>query len=202
MKKSLLYLWTLLVLIVSFTIAGVGASPTSISVDPPDYTADEVGTIFQVNITVQDVADLAGYEFKLGYDTTVLAATNITYGGIFGSTYFPLINMINNTEGWLHYCDMEEFGEPAFEGDGVIATITFNATGPGSTVLDLYDTILGDDSVPPTPMPHETIDGDVTVIPEFPSSMVMPLFLVMTLIAVILGKLIWSRRGRGPSIAK
>ncbi len=191
--KKLLRTWPLLLLIVSIAVAGVRASPTAVSVDPSSYTAEEIGVVFQVNVTVQDATNLAGYEFKLGYDTTILTATNITYGGIFGDTYFPLISVINDTEGWLHYSDMEEFGEPAFTGSGVIATITFNATALGSTDLDLYDTKLGDDSVPSTPIDHETIDGSVTVIPEFPPSMILSLFSVITLIAVILGKMVWYK---------
>lgn len=195
LKKSLLCIWILPLLFIGTAMA----NSTEMAVDPQLYTADNIGVIFQVNVTIQDVTNLAGYEFKLGYDTTVLTATLIEYGGIFGPTYFELISTINDAEGWVGYGCMEMFGEPEFTGSGVLATITFSATEEGSCALDLYDTKAGDAAA--APIEHTVMDGDVTVIPEFPLFMIAPLFLAVTLAAVILRKIVWSKKRRGPFVA-
>lgn len=190
-------MWILL-LVISTSVAGVRAQTTpTISVYPTSYEAENIGVIFQTNVTVQGVTDLAGFEFKLGYDTAVLTATEIVDGGIYES-YFPLISEIYDAEGYLHYSVMELTGVVSFDGDGILATITFNATGLGETALDLYDTILGDSLG--DPITHDLIDGQVTVVPEFPAALIMPLFLIVTLVAVILTKTVWSRKRRAPSL--
>jgi len=164
LKKSLPCILILL-LVVSIALTSVIVHPTTIpeyptiSVYPTSYKAENIGVNFQINVTIQDATNLAGVEFKLGYNTTVLTATQIEYGGIFGTNYFPLLSEIHDAEGWLLYGVMEYFGEPAFNGSAVVATITFTATEFGSTVLDLYDTKLGDPSQPPIPIFHWVKDG-------------------------------------------
>jgi len=156
----------MLLLVVSIALSSVIVHPTTISeyptisVYPTSYKAENIGVNFQINVTIQNITNLAGVEFKLGYNTTVLTATQIEYGGIFGPDYFPLLSVINDTAGWLHYGIMENWGEPSFNGSAVAATITFTATEFGSTVLDLYETKLGDSSLPtPNPIVHTVQDG-------------------------------------------
>jgi len=162
LKKYLLVIWMLPLLIVSIAAVGpVGAQTTTIGVEPDSIVDPGLGpgSTFSVEIWVRQVSDLAGVEFKLGYDTTVLTATTITYGDIFGPTKFDLISKIVDAEGYLHYCIMEQFGEPAFEGDGRVAIITFSVDSMGGSTLDLYDIILGDSSVPPGFILHDALDG-------------------------------------------
>ena len=160
--KTLLCLTLVTLMLLSvFMIGPVSAPSTTIGVEP-DWIVDPglgPGSTFTVEIWVRDVADLAGLEFHLGYDTTVLTATLIEYGDIFGATYFPLISEINDTEGYLHYSIMEMFGEPGFYGDGRAAIINFTVDSVGASALDLYDTKLGDSSAPPVPIVHEALDG-------------------------------------------
>jgi len=138
----------------------VNAQATTIGVEPEEKI-DPALTTFKVEVWVRNVADLAGVEFKLGYNTTVLTATLIEYGGIFGDTYFPTGSKINDTEGWLFYGVMEMWGELGFTGDGKVAIITFTVdhSTPG-TILNLYETKLGDSAFPyPNPIDHKIIDG-------------------------------------------
>ena len=159
-KKSLLYIWMLPLLIFSIAVAGVRAQPTTISVEPSSIIDPGLGagSTFMVNITIHQVEDLFGFEFKLGYDTTVLTATLIEYGGIFGDTYFPWLSHIYDDEGYLHYGAAENFVEPTFNGSGRVAIINFTVDSVGESVLHLYDTILvegatGGDIV------HDALDG-------------------------------------------
>jgi hypothetical protein len=132
----------------------VSADGTTIGVEPSTAIAPCTPT-FKVEIWARNVADLAGVEFKLGYDTMVLTATEIAYGDVFGGTYFQLKSEIDDAEGYLHYAVMQWFGEPGVSGDGRVAIVTF--TGPGESSLDLYETKLGDSDA--TPIYHTALDG-------------------------------------------
>jgi len=189
LKKSLLLcLWILPI----FFVSTAEGATTIVSMDPSSYTAEDIGVTMQINITLQDVTDLAGFEFKLAYDTTILTATEIEYGGIFGENYWPLINVIYDEEGWLGFSCMQMFGEDPVDGSGLLVTIGFTSDSEGTTVLDLYETKLGNSTG--DPITHDVIDGSVTVIPEFPVAVIVPLFLIATLVVIILEKTIWSRR--------
>jgi len=163
MKGEVLFClaFAILMLLCVFIIGPVIAPSTTIGVEPDSIVDPGLGpgSTFTVEIWIRGVVDLAGFEFKLGYDTTVLTATSIEYGGIFGPTRFDLIGAIYDDAGYLHYAVMEAFGEPSFTGDGRAAIITFSVDSVGESTLDLYETILGDSSVPPMPIVHVALDG-------------------------------------------
>ena len=179
-------------------ISPVGAQSTTFGVEPPSIVDLLPGSTVTVEIWIRNVTDLQILEFHLGYNTTVLNATSIAYGGIFGDTYFLWGSEIWDDLGWLAYSISPPLPVTPFNGSGRAAIINFTVDSLGDSALDLYETALRDSDG--QLIDHETIDGSVVVIPEFPPSMIMPLFLIITL-AVILGKMIGSRRGRGPSIA-
>ena len=161
--KTLLCLTSVALMLLGVLMIGlVGAQPTwTIGVEPSSIVDPGLGpgSTFTVEIWARNVTDLVGVEFKLGYNKTVLNATSITYGGVFGppGDYFPLISEIYYDAGYLHYSIMEMFGQPGFDGDGRAATISFTVLSFGESVLDLYDTILGHETS--GGMPHDVLDG-------------------------------------------
>jgi hypothetical protein len=161
LKKSLLYIWMLPLLIFSIAVVDVRAQQATIGVEPDSIFDPGLGpgSNFTVEIWIHQVEDLAGLEFKLAYNTTVLNATLITYGDIFGETYFPLTSEIHDDEGYVWYGFMEGFGEPGFNGTGRAAIINFTVASVGESVLHLNDTKLGDSSVPPVSIVHDALDG-------------------------------------------
>lgn len=157
MKKALILL--LILPMLSLIIADAFGEPgTTIGVEPlildPTLAA---GSTFTVEIWIRNAIDLVGVEFKLSYNTAILTATQIQYGGIFGPTHFLLTSKIYDSAGYLHYSDMQWFLEPGISGDAKAAIITFKVDSEGETVLDLYNTKLGN-SVP-MPIEHDAIDG-------------------------------------------
>jgi hypothetical protein len=145
------------------TMAGVGADPqpTKLSVDPQTYNATQLGEVFPINITVTSVHNLTGVEFKLGYNTTLLDVTpSIVPGPLLLDPYFDFPPKINETEGyvWVFIRCLPS------DGNGTVATITFNATyaGSASCALHLYDTELVDNNV--EPIYHEVEDGEYNFI--------------------------------------
>lgn len=156
------------------SLSPVTANPaTSISLDPSAVAGIEYtpGTTFDVNVTVTDVTDLFGYEFKLAYDTTLLTATSITPGAFFptpntnpndGNAWL-LVDEINDGLGYVWYAVTLDAGTSSgISGDGILLTISFvvDPDALGGTVLDLFDTTLSASSG--TDIVHEVYDGAFT----------------------------------------
>jgi len=98
---------------------------------------------FSVNVTIQDAKDLHEFEFKLGYNTTILDCMGIVEGQFLKSVGPTSItfNEINEPEGKLHF-GVILLSPSSANGSGVLATITFHVTGIGETTLHLYDVII------------------------------------------------------------
>ena len=132
------------------------ALPT-IYVNPPTIKA-MVGQPFIVNITISDVVDLYGWEFKLGWNSSLLEAVNVTEGDFLkkgGDTFF--IKKIYNVDGYVLASAILLGKIPGVNGVGTLANVEFNVKERGESVLELYDTKLGDSQK--QPMNHTTIDG-------------------------------------------
>jgi hypothetical protein len=144
----------------------VTAASTTIAVNPSTVTVN-VGDTFSVNINVTDVVKLTCWELKLFYLNGVLNCTAAvegpflqTGGGTFGG--MNITNNYNSTHGrLLAYSSL--LGLTSVNGSGVIAIVTFKARGGGNSPLHLADTKLGDEKIPPQPIPHTTADGIVHV---------------------------------------
>jgi len=144
-------------------------SPKAIAtlyVDPPT-TVTSVGSTFSVNITISDVIDLAGWEFRLYYLSSNLNGTNVEEGPLLkegGSTYFAAINFTddyNSTHGlaWVTCALLKGSG---VNGDGTLAIVTFEAKQLGISDLSLTDTLLSDSE----PIPHIALNGIVYILPH------------------------------------
>jgi hypothetical protein len=168
--KKIIALSTLSLLFLAFFVLPVHASATKLSINPLSTTVGKVGKIFTINVTITGVTDLYGFEFKLDYNTTILDAKTITQGSFLPPLKsYVLVNQINDTGGYVWFAATLLAPEPAKSGNGVLATISFNATYgtiyPQTVGCDLhlYDTILGD----PTgqSIAHDTIDGYYAFVP-------------------------------------
>jgi hypothetical protein len=159
---------SMFILVLSYLLLGIFAHNNMVTVDISSFTATiyvdpqtSVGTIgqnFAVNINISDVVDLYGWEFKLGWNSTILDAIAVTEGPFLkrgDSTFFTY--KINNTEGFV-LVDCTLLGDiPGVGGNGTLATIEFHVKTVGECTLDLYDTILV--SSAEQPIPHTAIDG-------------------------------------------
>ena len=139
-----------------YSITAVAAPLPWLAVVPSTYHAEIIGEEFTVNVTMNNLDkswNVAGVEFKLSYDPTLLQVVNVTEGPFldqFGATFFTyfikedyvlVTNLI--IDGGLP----PEPYEPA-EGTGTIATIKFRTIyGEPYTLLNcslnLYDIVIG-----------------------------------------------------------
>ena len=224
MEKSLLHtmgkntprIALVLLLIANITLISIpqvdAASTPTLSVDPPEYTAPAPGHNFTVSINVTNVERLGSFEFYLGYNTTLLEAVSCSLTPIIDEYFSYLIpSPWTPTAGIFHDRSHVYFGsgglidmDVPFTGSGALLTITFTALEEGSGTLDLYDTLLT--GITPEydiyTIAHEVDDGSITVVPEFPASILMPLLLILTLAATFLGKIVWSRKRKDISTLK
>jgi hypothetical protein len=140
---------------------------TSIFVEPETCNVAGVGQTFTINITVANVTNLWGWEFKLFYDSIQLNGTALVEGPFLqtaGETFFWEVNFTDNynaTHGYVYAFCVLTHVIPGANGNGTIAKITFKSMAPGTSVLHLTETKLknsGGDYIP-----HQTYDGTVIV---------------------------------------
>lgn len=164
-----------------------------VCVDPPVVSASS-GENFTVGVKVADVKNLYTYQFRLSWEPSLLDVTDVAEGPFLNTegTYFTSFTAHKyNTpdplgvSGYV-YVACTLLGEPATaaaSGNGTLATIEFLAKEEGNTSLHLYDTKLVNSLI--EEMPHGTEDGYSTIIPEIPSLFILPLFIIVTLLAIV-----------------
>ena len=164
--------------------------------DPPTVSLNP-GENFAVQVEVNNVKNLYTYEFRLSWNPSFLEVNSVTEGPFLNSegtylTYFQ--DKIYNTpdslgvSGYAYIaCSLlGELATAAASGNGTLATIEFQTNEWGNTSLHLCATKLIDSLM--VEISHETEDGYSTIIPEFPSFLVLPLFITTLLLAVIISR--------------
>jgi hypothetical protein len=145
------------------------AAPTALpyfSVSPATYTAHSLGEIFNISVLVNNMDaawEAVGFEFKLGYNSTILSIVQVyegpwlpPFGGApnqgttflknFGTDYVQIGDLVEPDVNGSWHPPFPYAGVPG----GVMAIIQYNATQIGtfpvtlSCPLHLYDTIVAD----------------------------------------------------------
>jgi hypothetical protein len=182
------------------SVKRVDAQQATVYLSPATYTVSSVGSTYTVNISVRDVENLYAWALKLYYPNDILSGTNAAEGSFLKaggvSTFFDVHNFTDNynaTHGLLNVLCSRTSDVPGVSGSGTLATITFKCTSTdGPKTLHLADVNLIDPT--PAAIPFTAEDGEVTVIPEFPAALILPLLIVSTLAAITLGKRIRNHR--------
>ncbi len=140
----------------------------ALRVEPPEQEVTSTGGTFQVEVTVENVVHLGAFQFDLVYDPTIIEFVDAELGSFLGSTGCTVMDAETHTSGRLTYgghivgtC----FGP---NGDGPVATITFDpvASGESDLILENEQLLTSDD--PPGPItPVDLYPGHVTVRPCF-----------------------------------
>ena len=94
---------------------------------------------FSVNINVKNIADLYSFEFWVGYDTTILNATEVTVNPSFPPDH--TIVELHEDEGQVRV-NATLTSPPGISGNIILATIKFHVEEIGETALDLHDVTL------------------------------------------------------------
>jgi hypothetical protein len=197
-KRLLLFLT---IILTSVVVLQVRAQQATVSLVPASYTVPNVGLTFNVNVTVESVEDLYGWALKLYYPNNVLNGTSVTEGpflkaGGISTAFLVAIftDSYNATYGLLSVLCLRTGNVSGVSGNGTLATITFTSTSTdGIEVLHLADVKLSDSNS--TGISSITIDGEVTVIPEFSETLILLLLIASSIVAVMFRKKMINSRG-------
>jgi hypothetical protein len=138
---------------------------TYVFVAPPMYVANALGEVFTVDINISNVQDLRVFEFKLGYNTTLLDAVGVVQGPFFPSPPRSSVERleINETMGFVWIRISLPTSVPTIAGSGTLAAVAFSVTfaplppEEAYSPLALYDTLLYDGSM--KAIIHDSADG-------------------------------------------
>ncbi len=152
MKKNLLLLFlSTIILFAVFVTPPAQANPeTELGTDPLPSTA-QVGTKFNITVTITDVWNLYLWQFNMTFNPTVLAVDNVTEGPFLkeaaGHPTKWLPPSINNETGWVGAgCSLDAPYPPwGADGEGELATITFYVKAKGKSDLHFAGVFPGEE---------------------------------------------------------
>ena len=120
--------------------------------------AIHVDDTFTLDLNAEEVTDLAGWQFDIVFDSTILEAAEVTEGNFLkvndGTTFFQG-GIIDNTTGKITGLSTARISESGVSGTGTLLSVTFVAKADGETQVTLenfeFGAISGDilPSVPP-----------------------------------------------------
>ncbi len=122
------------------------AASTLVRIDPAERVVDP-GETFTLDVVVEDVPELGGYEFKVAYDPAVLEVSAVENGEFLGSTgrsLIPIEPNIDNQAGIVRVATASMGTSSGADGSGTLAVITLTGVGEGISDLDLYDVKLAE----------------------------------------------------------
>jgi hypothetical protein len=198
-KFAKVFKYSILIILMTMPLGMiVDAASTRVFLDPPSQTVGALGDSFTVNVSIAYVSNLYGYGFKLYYDSTVMNGTQVIDGSFLksqGQTYFLVVNFTDyydSTRGVVAIVCTLLGNVPGKSGSGVLATIEFKSLAVAtSNPLNLTGVELGDNHA--SPIPHEDVDGTVTVIPEFTSLVAFSIVISASLFSILFGKWAMNR---------
>ena len=105
-----------------------------------------VGDTFTLDLSAEDVIDLAGWQFDVAFDPTRLEAVEVNEGDFLktdGGTTFFQEGTIDNTTGKITGLNATRFNEDGATGTGTLLSVVFLAKTEGETQLTLNNFQLG-----------------------------------------------------------
>jgi hypothetical protein len=161
---SAMILATLIAL--SMIVANTGANTFNTSSTPNIYVSPvsksvQIGQDFTIDIDIDYVENLYGYEVWMNFDNNKLNASAIDYDGFLNEITTIWHQEVNNTGGYVALAMTSLRPAPAKTGGSPppLATVHFKATGLGTSTLHLNKTLLADNQA--IAIPHTTADGVV-----------------------------------------
>ncbi len=119
-----------------------------------------VGDTFTLDLSAENVFDLAGWQFDIAFDPTVLEAVEVNEGDFLktgGATFFQE-GTIDNATGKITKLSSARLSEDGVSGKGTLLSVTFTAKTAGQTQLKLENFQLAAITGVPIPAgPHEVV---------------------------------------------
>ena len=141
------------------TFSNVGAPlPAFLFVDPEKISNGSLGlgAVFSINVKIVNASDVAGLEFKLGFNASALNVQSVVKGSSIPVSDTPIIQIDNSTG----FAKFNVSLSTPLNGNGSVAVFQFQvmAENVKSSPLHLYDVALVDSGGVTLPSPS-TADG-------------------------------------------
>ena len=152
------FLWLVVTLTPSF-------AQTVVSVQPAEVPSPGVGGQLTVNIDITGGVGVTGYQATVNFDPTALR-----YVSIRNADYLPawaFVSPIVTTNSSVRIAALDPFGGST-NGNGTLATVTFQVVEVKTSALRLTDVVLSDPAG--QPLAVTTVDGIVTGQATSPST--------------------------------
>jgi parallel beta-helix repeat protein len=153
------------------------AAIARIYVSPPEVRAN-LNSNVTINIVIENVVNMAGYEIKLYWDTSTLQSNQWNYtsktwiqnpstppysSGQFETLVNNITNMLDGrSRYWISLTSKPPtYGDPlpSVSGTFTVVKLNFKVISLSETLLDLADTVLGDPTNLYQSIPHSVADG-------------------------------------------
>ena len=148
-------------------------------IDPPEveFWTLSYGEEFSINVKIDNVTNLAGFDFKLYWDTDLLNLTSATSIIPWSGSHMVLANETDEVAG-VYWLAIGAFSSPTFNGSTTLATLTFTVTydpiHPENRTC-AFDLSERDLSAPNgVPIPHIAYDGQYSIYSTRPRIEVQP----------------------------
>ena len=142
-NRKILFSLLAVVMCLGFTAMSYGV--VVVSVDPATIESPAAGEQLMVSINIAGGAGVAGYQVTLNFDPTALsyvAAANADYlqGDPAAGTLFPVIRPADASV----IVGATVIGVPSSDGDGTLATVTFEVLEAKASTISLTDVVVSD----------------------------------------------------------
>ena len=140
---------------------GVTVHNTKLSI--PAVKRTNVGDTFTLDLIVEDVVDLAGWQIDIAFNPQVLEAVSVTEGDFLskdGRNTLFLQGTIDNVSGTITDVNQVFLGDGGVSGNGKLLSITFEAEATGRERVRLHNLALGSsnrDNIPYGDVPNPII---------------------------------------------
>ena len=113
---------------------------TRVSITPASVVSPIIGGQFTVNVSIVAGKNVGGYQLSLGYDATAIRYVSSANGDYLPSGAFFVPPVVSDNKVTLGATSLAGISN----GDGTLATVTFEVVDPKASVIRLFDVILTD----------------------------------------------------------
>ncbi|MFN2167357.1 MAG: cohesin domain-containing protein, partial [Anaerolineae bacterium] len=131
----------------AYTATNPVQGPRPLLFSPPSQQVGDDEADFTVDVEVQDVSDLAAFQFDVTYDPATVHVEDVTLGSFLGSGGLSTVALgpdIDNGTGRVTFGGFGFGAGSGATGSGTLATLTFSPQATGTTALAFEDEQLRD----------------------------------------------------------
>jgi hypothetical protein len=123
--------------IVCLAIPLIGHTQTGVSFNPPVMESPNVAQQFTINIDITNATDVFGYQIAITFDPTALSYVSVQNGEFLAGSIGPPTLPPNVEDGEIKFGATLLGAVPGVNGDGTLATVTFEVVAVKTSTLGL-----------------------------------------------------------------